>query len=152
MTKESLRIILFFFTIFLIVQALSGISLFVVKIGYNPAHIAEYFLGSEDEFIKAKSFWGLLEVAVPHLVGISIYILVMGHFLFLFPLKKGLIVSVTYLASLGDVLSGFLIRYGGAFFSPFKILFFVLFELTICYFIGMLVIALFQDKFFPDRV
>lgn len=145
MSKEPLRIIMFFFIIFLLVQALSGMFLFVVKIGYYPEHMAEYFLGAEDKFIQAKSFWGLLEVAAPHLVAVALYILLVGHFLFLFPVKKGIITAIIYLASLGNILSGFLIRYGGVFFSSFKIGFFVLFELTIFYFIGALVIALFQD-------
>lgn len=147
MPREPLRMIFLFFAIFLLVQALSGIFLFAIKIGHSPDRIAEYFLGAEEKFILAKSFWGILEVAVFHLGGVCLYILFMNHFLLLFPKNAGIILWIIYAAALGNILTGFLIRYGGGYFSFLKVIFFACFELAILYFIGALILELISGFF-----
>lgn len=151
MSREPLRLIFLFFAIFLLVQALSGLFLFVVKMGYTPEHITEYFYGSEEKFIPAKSFWGILEVVVFHLGGVYLYALFMSHFLFLFPARAKFILWIIYMASLGNILSGFLIRYGERYFALLKLVFFVCFELATLCFIGALVIELISG-FFSRRI
>jgi len=64
---------------FLLVIAVSAAVLFASKLGGGPAALATYYRGDEASFVPARSFDGLLLVAVPHLVAIPLVLFAAAH-------------------------------------------------------------------------
>jgi hypothetical protein len=64
---------------FLAVIAASAAVLFVLKLGGSPARLATSYRGDEASFVPARSFDGLLLVALPHLVAIPLVLFAAAH-------------------------------------------------------------------------
>lgn len=121
---QAYRLSIFYFTLFALLLLATGLTLFISKIGYSFADISNYYAGNEALFINAKSSYGQLETAVPHLGGMGLFIMVMGHFL-LFASKKAkkhmrLVFILLFIVALLDIFSGFLISSGLNFFTIVK--------------------------------
>lgn len=67
------------FALFLAICAASAAVLFALKLGASPAHVREFYLGSEARFAAPRSLGGLLQVAVPHLVAVPFVIFAASH-------------------------------------------------------------------------
>jgi hypothetical protein len=122
------------FVLLLLVQLLSGVVLFVLKFGFTPDLLHEYFVGNEDKYMLAKSFCGLLKTAFIHFFAYGVILFIVSHFVMMVrgiaERKKMRLIIVTSLSGLIDIMSNFLIQYEMT-FVYIKMLSFVLFELGI---------------------
>lgn len=129
---QSYRFAIIYFTLFGILLLLSGALLFVNKLGLTVESVTTFYLGSTTSFSQAKSNFGLLETALPHLGGMGLFIFVSGHFLLFSPKKEKnrvvLPLIALFIAALLDIGSGFLIIHGWHFFVVVKILAFLLLQ------------------------
>ncbi len=83
------RPLLMFFMIFVVLQLGTGFALYAWKIGLHPASTLEYYLGSErmletypdrpDRFLQARTFEGLLKIAVGHLAAYGLTVFLLTH-------------------------------------------------------------------------
>ena len=130
---QSYRIAITYFTIFGALLFISGAVLFVSKLGISYESVQTFYLGNTSQFIQAKSTYGLLETALPHLGAMGLFVFVTGHFL-LFASKKEKQnaikpVIVLFMVALLDIISGFLIVSGWSFFIWIKIISFMLLQI-----------------------
>lgn len=123
--KSAYRFSVAYFSLFGILLLLSGLWLFGSKIGLTPDTVSAYYLGSKEAFIQPKSTHGLLEIAVPHLGAMGLFIMVSVHFLIFAPKERrrfSLLLSITFFtAALLDIFVPFAIIAGFPSFVWIKI-------------------------------
>lgn len=121
------------FSLFTLAQLATGSVLYIEKIGLHPAGALEFYAGSEkmlevypdrpDGFRNPATLHGLLKVAVSHSLAYGLFAFLLVHLLRSI-LPDGyrrkpadwlgvLVYSTAFL----DILSGFLVTYGPAYFS-----------------------------------
>ena len=125
-------------------QIVSGILLFFYKIGYSFETVSDYYLGNEDTFVMPKSFHGLLETSMPHLVaqvGISF---IVAHFLMFIneiSTKKLLWGYSLVLFAILDILSPYFILWFGDIFIWLKLIAFIGFEISLFVVLSMVLFS-----------
>ncbi len=128
------RYVIVYFALFGVLLLASGLWLFGMKAGFGVETIAEYYLGNEALLKPPKSREGLLEIAVPHLGGMGLFIMVSAHFvLFTSQRSRRLMVWVAALCFIGALLaiaSPFAIIAGWGVFAGVKLAAMVLFQIT----------------------
>ncbi|MEN8147614.1 MAG: hypothetical protein ABFR02_08340 [Campylobacterota bacterium] len=145
---QSYRLSIAYFTLFGLLLLASGMVLFFSKIGFSYEAVQSYYLGDKALFINPKSSYGLLEVALPHLGAMGLFIMVTGHF-FLFSTKhhKHHVIKIViglFTVALFDIFSGFLIVEGWTIFIWVKLLSFILLQLLGLYLLWSLFRAVWQ--------
>ncbi len=109
----------------------SGVTLFLSKIGIGLDDITKYYHGDEALYISAKSFYGLLESSTPHLGAMGLFIMVIGHFILFVSHKyrKGIvpIFIALFISAFLDIVSGFFVSRGFLWFSILKQVSFITF-------------------------
>lgn len=109
--KKSYRYAVTFFALFSVLLLASGTWLFALKIGFSPQEVTAYYLGDAASYTQPKSLYGLLEVALPHLGSMGLFIMVTGHFLIFTPVKQRrlavMLITGLFLAALANILSPF---------------------------------------------
>jgi hypothetical protein len=122
--------------------------LFFSKIGFSYGAVESYYLGSEALFSAPKSSYGLLEVALPHLGSMGLFIMVTAHFLlFSDKRKKQLatkVVIALFIAALLDIFSGFFIVGGISQFIWVKLAAFAVLQLLGLFLLWLLFSAVLQ--------
>jgi hypothetical protein len=145
---QSYRIAIAYFVLFGTLLLASGAVLFFNKIGFSYEAVQNYYLGSETLFTTPKSSYGLLEVALPHLGSMGLFIMVTGHFLlFSDKRRKQLatkVVIALFIAALLDIFSGFLIVQGLELFVWVKLAAFALLQLLGLFLLWLLFGAVWQ--------
>lgn len=125
MSTRILAFIAIGFGILLIVQALMGGWLLYLNIGLTPTAIHLYYTD--------KSFHGLVEVILPHLLFMSVALVALTHFLTFIPTlsekRKSVMIHLLFGFFIVDQLSPFGIALGFSFFAYIKLLSFILFEM-----------------------
>lgn len=111
-------------------QLLTGIWLFIEKYGLSVDSIAEYILGNEEKFIKPKSLLGLLEVIVPHMFVIPLFMFVVLHFLYYLPVSRNIFLFslFVFISGILETISAVFILKYGLVFSYFKLISLTVFE------------------------
>ncbi len=114
-------------------QLLTGIWLFVEKYGLSVESITEYILGNEEKFIKPKSLLGLLEVIVPHMFVIPLFIFVVSHFLYYLPVSRNIFLFslIVFISGILETVSTVFILKYGLIFSYIKLISLIVFEIGI---------------------
>ncbi|MGB5964116.1 MAG: hypothetical protein WBG65_01115 [Sulfurimonadaceae bacterium] len=145
---QSYRIAIAYFTLFGTLLLASGMVLFFSKIGFSYEAVQSYYLGNEALFTSPKSSYGLLEVALPHLGSMGLFIMVTGHFfLFTTKQKKQHVIKIViglFIVALLDIFSGFLIVEGWTLFIWVKLLAFGVLQLLGLYLLWLLFSAVWQ--------
>ncbi len=139
---QSYRYAIAWFTVFGALLLTSGALLFFSKIGFSYEAVQSYYLGSEALFSVPKSSYGLLEVALPHLGSMGLFVMVTAHFL-LFASKERKRHAVKpvialFAVALLDIVSGFLIVEGWTLFVWVKLAAFALLQLLGFYLLWLL--------------
>ncbi len=129
---QSYRFAITYFAIFGTLLLISGAMLFFSKLGISFESVQTFYLGNATGFSQAKSSFGLLETALPHLGAMGLFTFVLGHF-FLFASKKQKQktikpVIIIFIAALLDIGSGFFIIQGWTIFVWVKIISFLLLQ------------------------
>lgn len=146
--ENVLKPVLAFFAITILVQCVSGVLLFAVKLGFTPESIAGFYLGAEEKFIMPKTFAGLLEITVPHLGAAGAVIFILGHLVSVFARGgrrfMNFILYTCFISAAAGMSAGYLIRFVHPGFIFLKLLSFMLFEFTFAAMILMLLRSFFS--------
>jgi len=130
--KQSYRAAILYFTLFALLLLLSGTWLFASKIGLTPEAVNLYYVGNEKLFHMPKSPEGVLEIALPHLGGMGLFIMVSAHFMLFAPKRRRQWAKTTaiilFIAALLDIFSPYAIINGLTIFSWVKLLSFFLLQ------------------------
>lgn len=147
--QQSYRQAIAYFALFGVLLLASGMVLFFSKIGFSYEAVQSYYLGNEALYINPKSSYGLLEVALPHLGAMGLFIMVTGHFLLFSDKRRKHLATKTvaalFVVAFLEIFSGFLIVEGLAFFIWIKFITFALLQLLGLYLLWLLFTALWQD-------
>lgn len=142
-----MRLSLAFTSIFLIMFVGTNFAMFVSKLGLTPDSVASYYAGSESDFIPARTFGSMLEVAHMHLPMMALVVLMLTHLVIFVPFPKGvkaIIICFAFVSALADEGSGWLIRFVGPGWAILKIIAFLSLQTVLLFLIGALVTFLWR--------
>jgi len=112
--QRAYRFAIVYFALFGLLLLASAAWLFSVKIGFSPEAVRSYYLGGDAH--PGKTLYGLLEIAVPHLGAMGLYIMVSAHFLLFAPgraKRRAVPLAIALFAAAAlDIVSGRLIAAG----------------------------------------
>ena len=141
--NRFIQIVVFFSLVFFGFVWVTGLLLYVEKIGFTPASVKAYYLGSEEEFRNPISYLGLLEITHFHFFAYGLSLLLLNHLMLFLPLSGGLklfVVVVSFFSGLVNISAGWFIRYVSPQFVYLKIGSFILFYLS---FLALLLLSFF---------
>ncbi len=118
------RTILVFFYGYFFLHWATGILMFREKLGFSYGPVVRYYLGDPELFMNPRSFAGLLEVTHFHLFAMGLFFVVFTHLLLFTSFRERLKALLTWLlaaAIVGDMMSGWLVRYVAASFAWLKL-------------------------------
>jgi hypothetical protein len=121
--NSLLRLIIVFTVVFFIFLWLTSLLLYL-EVGFSPQGVAEYYRGSEESFRQPKSYLGMLQEAHFHFFAMAIILVTLNHLLLFTGLKnewKLVLIASSFVSALGDIISGWLIRYVSPVFAYLKI-------------------------------
>jgi len=128
---------------------LTNALLYFNKMGLTPASVVEYYLGSEEKFLPARSYQGLLEVSHFHLFAMGMLLLVLTHLVLFVPLSgrvKAWLVALPFLSALLEEGAGWLVRFVSPGFALFKIAGFLLLQGSLAALVGISLWAVFSGS------
>jgi hypothetical protein len=141
--SRLLQIILYSSLLYLAVLWVTGLLLYVDKLGFTYDAVAGYYLGSEEKFTNPVSYRGLLEVTHFHFFAYGMILLLLNHLATAANIPGSLKLFFILLSSASGVANisvGWLVRYVSPFFAYLKIGSFVTFQLS---FLTLLVFSFF---------
>ncbi|MGH9369204.1 MAG: hypothetical protein ACRD3M_16200 [Thermoanaerobaculia bacterium] len=92
----------------------TNLVLFLSRLGFTPASVAAYYLGSEAEFRPPRTAGAMLEVTHGHLPMMALVALLLTHLMIFAPYSKGskiALICATFLSALLEEGAGWLIRF-----------------------------------------
>lgn len=128
-----LRLIIVFTVIFFVFLWLTSLLLYL-EVGFSPQEVAEYYRGSEESFRQPKSYLGMLQEAHFHFFAMAIILVTLNHLLLFTGIGnrwKLILIVASFLSALGDISSGWLIRYVSPAFAYLKIASFIVLLTTL---------------------
>ncbi len=141
-----LQVIVSLYAVYVALLWVTNGLLYFSKMSLAPASVVAYYLGSEERYLAARSYQGLLEVSHFHLFAVGMLLLVMTHLMLFVPLAgrwKAWLISVPFLAGIVDEGAGWIVRYGGANFAIVKVAGFLLLQGSLAVLIGVSLWAVF---------
>lgn len=134
---------------FSLLLLISGVLLFEHKIGFSINGILEYYLGSEEKFIAAKSLGGILKIVLPHIFAFGLFAMVILHF-FIFTkhrYKRGIkiLIYLMFASAFLEIFSPFFIVFGLVFFAYIKMVSFILLDALVIYSAWLLFQSIIDD-------
>jgi hypothetical protein len=144
--NRLLQVIVVLYALYVGALWLTNALLYFSKMGLTTASVVEYYLGSEERFLPARSYQGLLEVSHFHLFAMGMLLLVLTHLALFVPVspraKAGLVV-VPFFAAFLDEGAGWLVRYASPGFAALKIAGFLLLQASLAALVGVSLWAVF---------
>lgn len=146
--KEGMmRLVLAFFLVFAVMLWVSNLLMFLAHLSFDPAKIAEHYLGVETEFAPAvkRPYEVMLQVTHGHILAIGLMLLTLTHMVIFVPGRaswKIPLVCLTFLSAMANEASGWLIRYHGAGWAKAKIAMFGLFQICLAVVILLLLLTI----------
>ena len=144
--NRLLQVIVVLYSLYVGALWLTNALLYFSKMGLTTASVVEYYLGSEEQFLPARSYQGLLEVSHFHLFAMGMLLLVLTHLALFVPVspraKMGLVV-VPFFAAFLDEGAGWLVRYVSPGFAIAKIAGFLLLQASLAALVGVSLWAVF---------
>lgn len=146
-TNSMLRLVIGFFLLFAIMLWVSNLLMFMAQLSFDPAKIAEHYLGVKTEFAEPmkRPYKVMLQVTHGHILGVGLMVLTLAHMVLFVPGRatwKLPLISLTFLSAIANEGSSWLIRYYGAGWAKFKIAMFCLFQLCLGTVIVLIALAL----------
>jgi hypothetical protein len=105
--------------------------LYFNKMGLTYASVVEYYLGSEERFLTARSYQGMLEVSHFHLFAMGMLLLVLTHLMLFIPAPSAVklwLIVLPFAAALIDEGASWLVRFAHPGFAYLKIAGFLLLQ------------------------
>ena len=112
----------------------TNVLLFFHKMSLSYTSVVEYYLGSEERFLPARSYQGLLEVSHFHLFAVGMLLLVLTHLVLFVPMKnhwKAWLVVVPFCSAILEEAAGWLTRFVHPGFAWAKIAGFLLLQTSL---------------------
>jgi hypothetical protein len=106
----------------------TNLVIFVSRLGFTPASIAAYYLGSEADFRAPRTAGAMLEVTHAHLPMMALVMLLLTHLLIFAPYSRRtriLVIVGAFLSAALDEGAGWLVRFVHPSFAIVKLLAFV---------------------------
>ncbi|MGR9072857.1 MAG: hypothetical protein ACU833_07320 [Gammaproteobacteria bacterium] len=128
---------------------LSNGMMFFHKMNLTPDSVVRYYLGSEEDFSQPKSYQSLLEVSHFHLFAMGMLILTLTHLMLMTDLSVAVKIwlsGLIYLSAIANEAGGWLVRYIHPDFAYFKIVSFLLLELSLAMLIVLIGISLIKSR------
>ncbi len=138
--NRLLQTIIILYSLFVAGFWVTNALLYFNKMGLAPASVVAYYLGSEESFLPARSFQGLLEVSHFHLFAMGMLLLVLTHMVLFISVSnrtKLTLIVVPFLAAGLDEGSSWLVRYASPLFAYTKIAGFLLLEASLAALVGI---------------
>jgi thiamine biosynthesis lipoprotein ApbE len=143
--QHVMRVIMIFFVVYVVFFWLTSALLYFYHMDLTPASVIKYYRGSEEEFLPAKSYLGLLEVSHSHLFAMGILLVTLTHLLLFVPGTDGKKVFIAVLVlsgGLADIIAGWLVLYVHPLFAYFKIAAFLTLQSGILFLLFQILSAL----------
>jgi hypothetical protein len=147
--NQLLRLILVWFLLFVALLWVTNALLYFAKMTLDPASVVAYYLGNEATFTQPRSYQGMLEITHFHMFAMGILVLTMTHLLLFVPIAnrtKAWVVSVAFLAALGDEASGWLVRFVSPGFAYVKVASFLTLETVLAFMVGAVLWAIYTTQ------
>lgn len=143
---KAYRFSLIYFALFTLLLLISGALLFDLKIGFESQRALSYYLGDPQNFIMAKSSYGLLKVVLAHIFAFALLSMVLLHFLAFTQFKHNkwsvFLVYLLFFVQFLEIFSPFLILWWSGFFIYLKIVSFFLYMLLVPFVFALLLYKL----------
>lgn len=107
---------------------MTNFALFASRLGFTPASIAAYYLGSEADYRPPRTAGSMLEVTHAHLPMMALVVLLLTHLLIFAPFSKRtrvLLIVGAFLSAALDEGAGWLVRFVHPGFAVVKLAAFV---------------------------
>jgi hypothetical protein len=135
--QKAYKLSILYYLIFSLLLIVSAVMLFENKIGFSFNDVLEYYIGSDERFIPAKSAGGILKLVLPHIFVFGLFAMVLMHFLVFTNLryKKSTLtlIYLTFIIALLEIAAPFMIVSGFEFFAYIKLFSFFAFLALILY-------------------
>jgi hypothetical protein len=132
--NRLLQVIVVLYVIYVAGLWVTNAGLYFSKMGLGYASVVEYYLGSEERLVAARSAQSLLEVSHFHLFAMGMLLLVLTHLMLFVPLGNGaklFWIVAPYAAALLDEASGWAVRFVHPAFAYAKIAGFLSLQATL---------------------
>ena len=125
----------------------TNFAMYFSRMSLDPASVATYYNGSEEDFRPPRSTGSMIETAHMHLPMMAVVLLLLTHLLVFLPLsratKVGIILAVFGSAVL-DEGGGWLVRFASPTFAPLKVIGFLGLQSAVAFLISALGIFLWR--------
>ena len=139
-----------YFTLFGVLLLGSGIWLWGLKAGFTVEQLQQYYCGNDLLFMQAKSTQGVLEVALPHALGMGLFMMVTAHFMLFVPQRHRRqiirLIAVWLVSALVSITAPFGIVYGWSGLTEAKLVALVVFQILGFYLLWRVFQAAFTDR------
>jgi hypothetical protein len=139
--NQLLRLILFFFLVYILLFWVTNWILYFQKMSLDPASVVTHFRGDPDaEFGQpARPLGALAEVSHFHLFAMGVLVMTLTHLVLFLPVSlrvKGGLTLVTFLSALLNEGSSWLVRYSHPGFAWLKVTSFLVLQISL---LGLLI-------------
>ena len=132
--KSLLNALILMFLGYIALLWVSNGMMFFHRMSLTPDSVITYYLGSEENFVPARSYEGMLEVSHFHLFSMGMLVVTLTHLMLMteFSIRLKIWLSgLIYISALSDEASGWLVRFVHPNFAYFKIAAFLLLEASL---------------------
>jgi hypothetical protein len=147
--NRLLQTIVVLYALYVAALWVTNALLYFSKMGLTAASVVEYYLGSEERYLPARSYQGLLEVSHFHLFAMGMLLLVLTHLMLFVPLghrAKAWLIALPFLSAALDEGAGWLVRYAHPGFAYLKIAGFLLLQGSLAALVGISLWAVFAGS------
>ena len=130
--NQLLKLIIVFTLIYFLMLWITNLLLYM-EIGLDYASVVKYYRGAEEEFRQPKSYLGLLQESHFHFFSMAIILVTLNHLILFTGISgrsKLIIILSSFSSALGDIMSGWLIRYVAPQFAYLKIVSFLVLQIS----------------------
>jgi hypothetical protein len=147
--NRLLQTIVVLYSLYVAALWVTNALLYFSKMDLTPTSVVEYYLGSEERFLPARSYQGLLEVSHFHLFAVGMLLLVLTHLMLFVPLAartKAWLIALPFFAAALDEGAGWLVRFAHPGFAVAKIAGFLLLQASLAALVGASLWAVFAGS------
>ncbi len=142
-----MRLTLTWSAVFFLGLWVTGFFFYFTRMGLSPDSVVAHYLGSESEFMPARTFGSMLEVTHYHLAMIGVITLLLTHLAIFLPFgrrTKVWLIAVTFGSALLNEVSGWLVRFVNPGFAYLKIVSFITFQASFGFLLFALLVFLWR--------
>lgn len=147
--KALLNALVLMFLGYIALLWLSNALMYFHHMALTPSSVISYYLGSEEQFIPARSYEGMLEVSHFHLFSMGMLIVTLTHLMLMTDFSVRLKIwlsAMTYLSAIADEAGGWLVRFVHPVFAYFKIAAFITLESSLAALLVVVIWALLRAR------